>query len=146
MRPLLISLAALVFLACDLGLPRLHIEHGPGSATVHLESLGEYPTSVGRLLLTDVQSGQTIWDARRSAGTPQLWKISFQAGENSAQPVGVVGGGSFDIAIPQEAPSFSLEPERKYRLTVWSEDRHSLRTINFKISTDPSRSALRPVD
>ena len=143
---LLLGLAAFVLLSCDSGLPSLRVEHGTDSVTVHLETLGEYPTSVGRLLLADVQSGQTIWELRRLKGTPQLWKVAFRAGENPAEPAGVTGGGSFEVVRPQGASSFDLEPGGEYRLTVWSEAGHSSRTTSFKLESDPEQSVSEPAE
>jgi len=145
-RILLLGLAALVLLSCDSGLPSLRVEHGADSVTVHLETLGEYPTSVGRLLLADMQSGQTIWEVRRSQGTPQLWKVAFQAGENPAEPPGVTGGGSFEVVTPQGASSFDLGPGGEYRLTVWSETGHSSRTTSFKLETDSEQAVSEPAE
>lgn len=145
MRPaLLIGLAALLLFACDGGLPSLRPEYAPNSVTIHLETLGEYPTSVGRLVLEDVRSGQTIWEIHRSDGTPQLWEVAFQAGENPSQPDGVTGGGSFEVLVPRDAPGFFLEPSRKYRLTVWSKAGRSSRTTNFKLVTDSGHPVPPP--
>ena len=135
MKPiLLLGLACSLLLACDGGLPELRAERKAHSITVHFETMGEYPTSVGRIVLKDVRSGRTVWEVRRSSGTLQLWKIHLQVGENPRQPEGVTGGGTFRVVVPQAASGFFLEPDTEYSLTVWSRGERTSRAANFELA------------
>lgn len=139
---LLLALCTPLVLGCDPGLPDLRVErYRDGSVGIHLETLGEYPTSVDRLLLEDVRSGNTVWEVRQATGKPQLWKIDFRAGENPSLPPGVTGGGSFQVLIPESEPTYFLEPGKTYRITVWSGTDRSSQTVDFVVTNDPESSA-----
>ncbi len=133
MKRFVLGASLLLATACNPGMSTLRAEHLGNSVVIHVETLGEYPTSVGRIRLTEVSSSKTIWEIQRSAGTPQLWKFELRSGENPVIPTVVTGGGSFSVVAPIEAESFSLSIDSRYRLTVWNADESRSRTIEFEL-------------
>lgn len=137
-----IASTCIAVLGCEVGLPPLQIETQRDSVTIHLETLGEYPTSVSRLVLTEVRSGDTLWEVRKApAGIPQLWRITFRAGSNPTEVTSIFGDGSLEVVEPKNAASFELEAGREYQLRIWSESGRSSRTASFTLPSSADADA-----
>ena len=136
----LLGFLAALNLGCGAGIPSLRTEVDRDLVTVHFETLGEYPTGIGRIVLRDLESGRTVWEVRRSSGAPQLWKIELRLGENRTQQ-DPFGGGAFEVLVPQSASSFVLESRRPYALTRWTLSERRSKTTQFAIGAFPGQAS-----
>lgn len=133
MKSIVLVVLASVLLACDHGLPTLRTENNQDFVTVHLETLGEYPTTVSRLRLQETQSGDILWEVQRASGTTQLWNVRFREGMNPAGLDAVTGGGSLEVVVPANSEHFFLEASKEYTLTIWGAAGDVSRSVNFMV-------------
>lgn len=115
-RVLLTSLGLIC--ACDLA-PTFDVRVEKDAVTVDCRQLSEYPSTVTRVLLRDLGSGEVLWELRRVAGTPQVHEIRLTKGENP-RDLASVSAGVISAVTPSGA-LFRLGTERDYELTVWGE-------------------------
>jgi hypothetical protein len=117
--------------ACT-GKPPLRIAKIPNGIGVDVQTLGEYPTTISRIRLSDAQSGQAIWEvhaARDSQpGGPQLSRFSLSAGPNPAR-IEAVMAGSYDVVVPPHSDRFVLQRHVRYKLTLWGSSGNTSRAI-----------------
>ena len=111
--------------------PHLTIKYVAGNATVHVETLGEYPTSIRRIQIEDSDSGNVVLDLKEENGTAQIRNFTIVAGKN---PVGFVHPalGSYRVIRPIDSPAFFIQTGRTYRLTIWRDPllpAHAILTI-----------------
>jgi hypothetical protein len=98
--------------------PNLRLEGSEHSVLVHVETLGEYPTTIRRIQLQSVASGDVVFEVVSGTGTPQIQNFRLLAGAN---PVNVVDPqyGAYRVVRPTGANSFILRQGEEYRLTIW---------------------------
>lgn len=84
-------------------------------------TLGEYGSSVSRILLTDAVSGQPVWDV--DARLEPLWihGVVLVAGPNDCVPIHMERANT-TCAADNGVEIFDIEPGVGYRLQVWGED------------------------
>src|SRR6266849_6913643 len=56
-------------------------------AKVDVSTLGEYPTSVSRIRLSEQDSGKVLWELTSGHRSPQIWGFTLRVGANSVQVV-----------------------------------------------------------
>jgi hypothetical protein len=115
MRFLFVAIVLLSNSACMA--PPLQVEAHPGSVVVNLTSLGEYPSAIARIELTDVETGAAIWEVERVAKVANLWKFSLVAGTNSLAPEGLPKD-AYRVVKPINTEVFLLSKDRAYRVAV----------------------------
>jgi hypothetical protein len=98
--------------------PYLAVKYSEGKATVHLETLGEYPTTITHVQIADWVSGDVVLDLRAESGTPQLRNFSIFPGKNSVSAIEPQYG-SYRTIRPNGSTSFFIQKGRKYRVTIW---------------------------
>lgn len=98
--------------------PAVRLENSGSSVIVHVETLGEYPTTVRHIRLKDASSGKVVLELLTESGTPQIYSFRLSVGENSTH-VTDPEHGSYRVAEPSGKNSFSLQPGVHYRLTIW---------------------------
>lgn len=119
----LFALAVLSSSACAKRLS-LRLRNSGASVEVDLQSLGEYPSAVQRLRLTESASGLVVWEvqarkAREGGSAPQLWKLTFMIGMNPSQIENALAGG-YEVLAPLGQTGFRVEADREYSLEVWA--------------------------
>jgi len=130
MKRILILFCALVVLTATGGCfkrPAVRLENSGSSVIVHIETLGEYPTTVRHIRLKDASSGKVIFELLTESGTPQIYSFRLSVGENSTH-VADPEHGSYRVAEPSGKDTFSLQPGVRYRLTIWGNGRPSSET------------------
>jgi hypothetical protein len=121
MRRILILVCALVALVAAVGCfkrPAVKLEPSGSSVIVHVETLGEYPTTVRHIRLKNASSGNVIFELLTESGTPQIYSFRLSVGENSTH-VADPEHGSYRVAEPSGKNTFSLQSGVRYRLTIW---------------------------
>ena len=121
MKRILILICALLMLAALVGCfkrPAVKLEHSGLSVIVHVETLGEYPTTVRRIQIADAASGKVIFELQTENGTPQIYNFRLSAGENSTHTADPEHG-SYRVVEPNGKNTFTLQPGVHYRLSIW---------------------------
>lgn len=114
----LICAAAAFVLAC--GRPPLRVSTDGQSVLIDMQTLGEYPSDVERLRLTDATDKRVVWEVK-GRGEPQLGSIQLRVGEN-AVAISDVCHGTYDVLVPGGAGTFKLEAGKRYVVEVWGKD------------------------
>ncbi len=118
------------FLACR-HQPAIGISLARGKATIDVQTLGEYPTTILRAVLSEESTGRTVWEIRASAGTPQIHKLVFVVGLNNVQ-LAQPESGAYEVLIPLGETQFRVEPDTEYQIAIWRDG-----------ESRPSRSTFR---
>lgn len=118
-------LSVIVVLGCT-RLPAPDAQIDGDEIVVDVQFLGEYPSPVSRIRLTDLATGSTVWEVDKlGEGVPQMRRVILTVGTNPILPETVEGEG-FRVVHPQ-SKSFQLEAGRRYKIhllgfeaLVWS--------------------------
>lgn len=116
MKLIVVIVLSLVAAGCR-SKPPLKLVMSEGSVVVDVQTLGEYPTTVNRVRLTEV-NGPTVWEIRAEQGTPQIHKLTFVTGMNSAT-LAHPDSGQYEVVVPKGASSFILDPNKTYTVELW---------------------------
>lgn len=108
-------LVAVFALRCGFTHPPVHVEHSALGVTIHCESLGEYPSDIGRILVVESESGRIVWRVEPIGGSFQLHNFALVAGANSRDLL--LSWGHAETIVPQRGP-FVLNRGTKYRVFV----------------------------
>ena len=96
--------------------PQLKVVTAVDSVVVDVQTLGEYPTTVTHVRLTEA-NGPTVWEIRAEQGTPQIHKLTFVPGMNVAT-LAHPDSGQYEVIVPKEN-SFVLDPNKTYTVELW---------------------------
>ena len=111
--------AAVVFLACG-NRPPLRVTNDSKGVKVDVQTLGEYPTTIRKIVLTDKILHRTIWELRATSPESQIADFRLVQGHNPLIP-GDVTHGTFAAIVPSAGPTFQLQEGRAYEIRVWGE-------------------------
>ncbi len=100
------------------------------SATVHVETLGEYPTTIRRIIIKDAFTGIEVFDLVAENGTPQIYDFRLSVGNNSTNIVNPEHG-SYRVAVPAGKSQFFLQRGVLYDVSVWGENSRP-RDVEFR--------------
>lgn len=113
-----IFVVAALVLGC--GRPPLRVSAAERSVVIDMQTLGEYPSDVDRLRLTDATDKRVVWEVK-GRGEPQLGRVTLNVGENAvAMPD--VRHGTYEVIAPAGAGTFELVPGKRYVVEVWGKD------------------------
>jgi len=115
----LVLLFLAVLASCSKG-PGIRIELLEDSVLVHMETLGEYPTTITRIKLIDMATGTTVWEIHSGGRASQLWRVPLKGDMNPVLPP--IANGAYAVTQPQGASSFLLQTGQSYQIQVWGED------------------------
>jgi hypothetical protein len=96
--------------------PPLAVSSRRGAVVVDLQTLGEYPTTVSRIRLIDLDAGAVVWEVLALNGTAQISGLTLRVGVNSAHLKASYG--NYRIVSPERG-EFILSATTKYRIEVW---------------------------
>ena len=125
------TLTVAVVLACSRR-PAIEMREEAGGVVVDVQSLGEYPTTVKKVRLSNVSTREVVWELNgvsKQPGGPQIAEFRLNAGENPARIEHVLYG-SYQVAVPRNGSAFTLQRGVAYELTLWGE---SGRTSSAKL-------------
>jgi hypothetical protein len=104
---ILLLVAALLALAGCLAVP-FEVRVKGDVATIDVSTLGEYPTSVSRIRLSEA-SHQTV-----------VWALDLRVGDNPAALTRVFQGLRYRVVFPRGKSLFVLKRRALYRLEIWN--------------------------
>jgi len=126
---LLLAIVVTIYLRLDR--PYIGLQHQKNSVAIDVQTLGEYPTTVSHIRLTEVSSGKVVFEVVRDHGTPQLHTFTLAAGDNTTDLIDPQSG-DYRIATPVTDKKFSLRFGEEYKLAIWGSGWLS-NTVSFKI-------------
>jgi hypothetical protein len=97
--------------------PGASVEYAPGKAIIHVETLGEYPTTIRHVRIEEISSQSVIFDAVSANGTPQIHNIELSIGSNSTDML-QSSSGEYRTVRPV-VKTFTLRSDRQYRISLW---------------------------
>ena len=92
------------------------VQRGNGTV-VDVQTLGEYPTTVDRIRLSDLNQSTVVWEIATANGTPQIDRFMLKADKNPA--VLEANSGSYRLVAPTNGSGFLLRKGSKYRIELW---------------------------
>ena len=120
---LLVGLLLILAVADALGFfhdPPLRLEQTGSTVTAHVETLGDYQTTVGRKRIQESQSGKIVYESVVAQRAPQIFNFKLVDGENPTRLVGD-DSDSYRVIEPRSGRTFTLQRGTRYRLTVWGD-------------------------
>ena len=96
--------------------PELHVNTDRAHAVVHMELLGEYPSDMRSVEISDDMHSTPIWRIVAPGQMFQLQSIPLYTGNNPANIAPDWGASRQEV--PAAAASFQLDAGRSYRVTV----------------------------
>jgi hypothetical protein len=113
------------------GKPPVRVERSDRVVEVHVETLGEYPTTIVHARLENEETQSTIWEIEAETGTPQLHELVSKEGENPELPADPFGG-TYAVIVPANGGSFRLERGVDYRLELWRDANSSPARVSIR--------------
>ncbi len=111
-----VALLLVIWIVIRWNAPPLRITSDGPKLSVDVSSLGEYPTTVAKIRLSDLDIRAVVWEARGS-DTPQIHGFTLNEGENTAQIH--ADHGSYRIIAPSDSSKFLLRRGTRYKLELW---------------------------
>lgn len=109
-------LIAIGWIALRWNTPPLRITRNGLTLKVDVSTLGEYPTTVSRIRLSEARNHDVVWELSAN-GIAQMHGFKLVVGQN---PVRVdTDYGSFRVVTPSGSNSFDLKKGAEYRIDVW---------------------------
>lgn len=100
--------------------PAIRLDYTGASVVVHVETLGEYPTTIRHVMIEEISSSKAVFDLLAESGSPQIYNFKLTAGENPTR-LADPEHGSFRVNEPKGKDTFLLQKGTRYRLTIWGE-------------------------
>ena len=112
----LVLLIAIGWIALRWNAPPLRITQNGPMLKVDVSTLGEYPTTVSRIRLSDARNHDVVWEISAN-GIAQMHGFKLVVGQN---PVRLdTDYGSFRVVTPSGSNSFDLKKGAEYRIDLW---------------------------
>ena len=134
MRRAAFLLAVVIFTRC--GRPPLRVVQQGALITIDAQTLGEYPSDVARLRLSDVSNKRVVWEIR-GRNDPQIGKVTFAIGVNRVD-VQDVRHGSYDVIKPSRAQTFTIDHGARYSVEAWGRDNEPMTRAIVEFTTPRS--------
>ena len=99
--------------------PPLSIEYRQGKVVAHFETLGDYPTTIRRIRIEEVDAGAVVFEAEAQSEPAQIYSLELKGGENPANLLAEQSS-AYRVAVPRSA-HFVLRTDRRYRISVWGD-------------------------
>jgi hypothetical protein len=106
-------------------------------AKIDVSTLGEYPTSVSRIRLSERDSGKVLWELASVQRVPQIWDFTLSMGPNSVELVDAAQNHKYRVVHPTGASSFELRRRVAYRVELWNQGGWWRTSKTFSFSDDP---------
>lgn len=97
--------------------PPLRIVQRGNDILIDVQTLGEYPTTVKRIRLSDLNKSSVVWEIVTANGTPQIDRFMLKADENPATLE--ASSGTYRIVAPTSGTGFLFRKSSKYRIELW---------------------------
>ena len=96
--------------------PTLRVDTDGSRAIAHMELMGEYPSNIRSIEISDVDRGVTLWRIESRGDFFQIHSVPLRVGAN-ATDVQLFWGLERQI-VPEAKPTFELAPRTAYRIRI----------------------------
>ena len=114
--------------------PPARLSVADGVATIDVQTLGEYPTTIRRARLENKVDKSTVWEIEAAHGTPQLRAISLRVGVNSTELASPYSG-TYSVVVPNDSATFRLDRGTIYILELWEDPASLPRKVEIQFGT-----------
>ena len=111
---------------------------------INVELLGEYPSTVERIRVSQVKTNDVVWEIEAVSIAPQLWKFDLRPGLNPVHLALPIKRGAFRVLQPERDENFVLENGIEYRIKVWGSKSETPRSRVFVLSQPSQEGGLKP--
>ena len=111
--------------------PPLSVQINESSVQIDVRRLGEYGTSVSRIVLISIDDSSVLWEAVNTEA-PQIPGFELQIGENPPMPKNLTDFG-FSCVHPGTSGHFRLDRGVGYRVTVFSKSGKRSASADFEL-------------
>jgi hypothetical protein len=94
--------------------PPLRLVQTGTQITVDVQTLGEYPSTVNHIRLSEVSQSAVLWEVQ---GDAQIYNFTLKMGENPA--LLDADRGVYRVVTPQGVERFVLRRGTTYRIELW---------------------------
>ena len=125
-KPGVLTRAAAVCLTCTLAGcgGRLKIDVSKGQAVIHVETLGEYPTTIRSFQVAPANHPTAPLFSIQGLDNFQTWNFKLHSGLNQTSLMDT-SHGRYKVIAPSEENEFRLSPQTNYIATACFEQRCS---------------------
>lgn len=107
---------------------------------IDVQTLGEYPTTVNRIRLSELNRAKIVWEVKTQHGTPQIHEFSLKADENF--PALEPQYGDYRTVVPNGEGRFILRKGTKYRIEVLTGSVLTKRSATFSFAELPEEPSV----
>ena len=97
--------------------PPLRLRMSASEVVVDVQTLGEYPTTITRVCLSDLSQSRVVWEIVTKHGTPQIHEFSLKPNDNPTMLDAQYG--DYRVVVPIGAGHVALRRGVKYRIELW---------------------------
>jgi hypothetical protein len=97
--------------------PSIRLSRDGSRITVDVSTLGEYPTTVKHIRLSDQNSGAVLWELRAATSEAQIRRLILSEGANPTKITATYG--SYMVVAPSSSATFTLNKSSEYKLELW---------------------------
>jgi hypothetical protein len=99
--------------------PPLRLRQAANQVTIDVQTLGEYPTTVSRICLLDVNRS-VVWEVAAQSRDVQIRGLVLKVGDNKS--LLDADHGTYQVIAPKSANSFVLFRSTRYTIELWGGD------------------------
>lgn len=82
--------------------------------------MGEYPTSVSRIRLSEASHPAVVWEVVAGSRVPQIWGLDLRVGDNPVVLTNVFQGRRYRVLFPPGKSVFVLRRRARHCLEIWN--------------------------
>jgi hypothetical protein len=99
--------------------PPLRLVQAANKVVINAQTLGEYPTTVKRIRVLDMNRS-VVWEVAAEGPGAQIRELVLRAGDN--QSLADADHGAYRVVEPKYAEFFVLAPGMRYTIELWGND------------------------
>ncbi|MGO9440557.1 MAG: hypothetical protein ACLPXM_08440 [Terriglobales bacterium] len=133
--PRLVVVFSLVFTCTLVGCasrPSIRLTQTADTVVVHVETLGEYPTTITRVRLTDRNTGEVVLDLTAlfppTDNRSQIYKITLCAGQNNIATA-FPEYEAYRAVTPAFEKTFALKRGKEYLIEMWGKSSRASKAV-----------------
>jgi hypothetical protein len=96
--------------------PPLRMIQAANQVTIDVQTLGEYPTTVNRIRLLDMNRS-VVWEIAAQGRAAQIRQLALRAGNNQSQVEAEYG--AYRVVTPRSEDHFTLSRSMRYTIELW---------------------------
>ena len=129
----LILMTSVILGGCEV-VPPLRVTAKGTEVVIGVETLGEYPTTISRIRISEKNSGAAILELyAEGERLPQIWNITLKQGGNTTDSIDLPEVGLYRVLTPADGQRFTIERGTTYLVEVWGKSGKTPATAEFRL-------------